>query len=540
VGERRRQGDVPAAADQARASAAAGWRAALGVAGLGFACRAASSTARWSRCSKKRCAAAETDPLWRASPSAWPSSCTSPPTSSGARRSARRRWPRRQLPDPATLAYVVNARHFAVWDSAEVEERLALADEAVRLAERIGDPDLALQGRTWRLMDFWEVGDVTGFDREYETYARQADARRAPKFLGFAAALRGLRLLWAARFEEAVIHSEVVLELGRRIGDRVAFMSVGIQVFLARRAQGRLAEIEPLVRAWADQAPAIPATRCMMAVLYLDLGREADARREYELLAADDFVALQRRNVLHPMLPYLAEIAVALADTRRAAILPESPAVRRPQHGTRPARHLRPGVARPRRARVPSRPVGRRRAPLPQRDRRGDPRPGPRLAGGDPVRLRRRAARARRRARAEPLRRGQAAADRLGLGPLRARLATLERIAVPQREAARAVVGGGENGRVAVSPGRDAAAGRSCISGEARRVRACGRRGRRMGSSAARASTGPSASAPTWSDCAIRAASATSPRCCASPAPRCRVDAGRRRTVARRRREPRR
>jgi hypothetical protein len=363
----------------------------------------------------------------------------------------------RQLPDPATLAYVVNARHFAVWDSAEVEERLALADEAVRLAERIGDPDLALQGRTWRLMDLWEVGDVTGFDREYETYARRADARRAPKFLGFAAALRGLRLLWAARFDEVVTHSEVVLELGRRIGDRVAFMSVGIQVFLARRAQGRLAEIEPLVRAWTDQAPAIPATRCMMAVLYLDLGREADARREYELLAADDFVALQRRNVLHPLLPYLAEVAVGLADTRRAAILYRSllPFAGRnmglgPHVIFGPAshalgvlachlgqwadaeRHFQNAIDEATRAQGPAWLAA--------------------IQCDYGAALRERG----ETARAEPLlRAAQAAADRLGLGPLRARLATLERIAVPQREAARAAAGGGENGRVGMSPGRD-------------------------------------------------------------------------------------
>jgi hypothetical protein len=227
----------------------------------------------------------------------------------------------RRLPDPATLAYVVNARHFAVWDSAEVDERLALAEEAVRLAERIGDPDLALQGRTWRLMDLWEVGDVTGFDREFEAYGRLADARRAPKFLGFAAALRGLRLLWAGRFEEAVAHTETVLELGRRIQDRSVLLSVGIQIFVARRAQGRLSDIEPLVRTWADQAPTIPATRCLLALLHADLGRDAEARREYELLAGDDFVALQRRNVWHPLLPYLAEVALALDDTRRAAIL---------------------------------------------------------------------------------------------------------------------------------------------------------------------------------------------------------------------------
>lgn len=230
----------------------------------------------------------------------------------------------RRCGDEATLAYVVNARHFAVWDSAEVEERLALADEAVRLAERIGDPDLALQGRTWRLIDLWETGEVTAFDREFEAYQHLSDARRVPKFLGFAAALTGLRLLWAGRFEEAIAHSESVLALGERVGDRAAFTSVAVQVFVARRAQGRLAELEPLARAAAASPASPPAARCMLAVLYADLGRFDEARRELEVLAGDDFVALQRRNVLHPLLPYLAEVVAALGDTRRAAIIHRS------------------------------------------------------------------------------------------------------------------------------------------------------------------------------------------------------------------------
>lgn len=440
-------------------------RAALGVAGLGFGLPRGMVDAEIVTLLEEALRGlAETDPLW---PRVAVRLAVELHFSADAERreglSQAAVDAARRLPDPATLAYVINARHFAVWDSAEVEERLALAAEAVRLAERIGDPDLGLQGRTWQLMDLWEVGDVTGFDREYETYARLAEGRRAPKFLGFAAALRGLRLLWAGRFEDAVAHSETVLELGRRIGDRAASMSAGVQVFVARRAQGRLAEIEPLVRLWVEQAPAIPAARCLLALLYADLGREAEARREYELLAADDFVALQRRNVLHPLLPSLAEVALALADTRRAAILYRGllPFAGRnmgfgPHVVFGPAshslgllavhldqwddaeRHFRNAVAEATRAQGPAWLAAIEcdyGAAL--------------LARGDA-------------ARAEPLlRAARAAAERLGLGLIGARLAALDRVEVPRREpASAAVAAAAEGGRGGAAPARDAAAGR--------------------------------------------------------------------------------
>lgn len=439
-------------------------RAALGVAGLGFGLpRGVVDAENVALLEEALRGLPESDPLWPrvavrlAVELHFSADAERRETLSQAAVAAARR-----LPDVATLAYVVNARHFAVWDSAEVEERLALADEAVRLADRIGEPELALQGRTWRLMDLWEIGDVTGFDREYETYARLADARRAPKFLGFAAALRGLRLLWAGKFDEAVAHSETVLELGQRIGDRAAFMSIGIQVFVARRAQGRLAEIEPMVRLGVEQAPAIPAPRCMLALLHTDLGHEADARREYELLAADDFVALQRRNVLHPLLPYLAEIAVALGDTRRAAILYRSllPFAGR-NMGLGPhvifgpsshalgllaaelgqwadaERHFRNAIDEATRAQGPAWLAAIEcdyGAAL--------------LARGDA-------------ARAEPLlRSARAAAERLGMGLIRNRLAAVESAEVPQREpVSAAVAAAGESGRGVAAP-RDGGNGR--------------------------------------------------------------------------------
>ncbi|MBX3025495.1 AAA family ATPase [bacterium] len=456
-----------AAAEQARRLGRAQEvaRAALGVAGLGFGLpRGVVDAENVALLEEALRGLPESDPLWPrvavrlAVELHFSADAERRETLSQAAVAAARR-----LPDLATLAYVLNARHFAAWDSAEVEERLALADEAVRLADRIGEPETALQGRTWRLMDLWEVGDVTGFDREYETYARLAEARQAPKFLGFASALRGLRLLWAGKFEEVVSHSERVLAFGQRIGDRAAFMSAGIQVFVARRAQGRLAEIEPTARLWAEQAPTIPAARCLLAVLYADLGRAADARREYELLAADDFVALQRRNVWHPLLPYLAELALALADGRRAAILYRGllPFAGR-NMGLGP--HVIFGPA--------SHPLGTLAAHLGQWD---DAERHFRHAIEEATRAQGPAWLAAiecdygaalwargETARADPLlRRARAAAERLGMELISRRLTALERLEVPQREAlSGAVAAAAESGRGGPASGRDGSNGR--------------------------------------------------------------------------------
>jgi len=85
----------------------------------------------------------------------------------------------RRLGDPATLAAVLYDRHLAIWGSPEAEvagERLAIATEVVRLAEAIGDREMALRGRGLRRSDLLEQGDIAGFEADLaasEETARQ-------------------------------------------------------------------------------------------------------------------------------------------------------------------------------------------------------------------------------------------------------------------------------------------------------------------------------------------------------------------------------
>ena len=62
-----------------------------------------------------------------------------------------------------TLAAALNARHVALWDPDHVTERVAVAEEMIAVAERAGDREAALQGRNWRVVDLFELGDVDGW-----------------------------------------------------------------------------------------------------------------------------------------------------------------------------------------------------------------------------------------------------------------------------------------------------------------------------------------------------------------------------------------
>jgi len=225
--------------------------------------------------------------------------------------------------DVATLAYVVNARHFALWNSRDVDERLAIANEAIDLAEQAHDRNLAFQAHIWRLIDLIELGAGSDWERELEICERLAEALRQPRFLSVVATLRAMRSLWLGRFDEVDAIGQRILALAERAQDPSAAATVGLQRCLVRRARGDRAAMTAMTERAPHQFPSLPATRCVVAVIHMDLGHEAEARAEYEQLAAHGFADLVRVNGLDSLLPWLAELSRYLGDRRGAEILYE-------------------------------------------------------------------------------------------------------------------------------------------------------------------------------------------------------------------------
>ncbi|MGH8896625.1 MAG: ATP-binding protein [Egibacteraceae bacterium] len=229
----------------------------------------------------------------------------------------------RRIGDPVTLAAVLYEWHVAIWGSAKPAERLDIATEVVRLAERSGDRALALQGRALRMGNLLELGDMPALDAEIETYDRMTAALRQLHYRWHVPLLRATQATLAGRFEEAERLAEEGRALGQRVHHQGATVFFPLALGMIRFAQGRYDELEGLLREQVGRYPALPGWRASLAYALAEAGRKEEARVEFERLAVDDFAGLPRDFTWVSNLAFHALTCTALGDTRAAAKLYE-------------------------------------------------------------------------------------------------------------------------------------------------------------------------------------------------------------------------
>ena len=129
-----------------------------------------------------------------------------------------------------TLASVLSTRHVALFGPDDLEERLAVADEIVRLARRMDDAELELQGHGWRVVDLVEVGDVTAADEAMAEHARLARLLGQPRHQRDQAAWRAMRAMLDGRFADAEAAIADVFALSERADDPGGLPDRGVEV----------------------------------------------------------------------------------------------------------------------------------------------------------------------------------------------------------------------------------------------------------------------------------------------------------------------
>jgi len=222
----------------------------------------------------------------------------------------------RRLDDPRTLATCLDARHYALWRPETVDERLEVAAELRRVAEQTGDPELELEGAGWTVVDLLELGDVQGADIQIAAASKLAEALQRPIWLWWTSLLRCTRAQLAGHFAEAERLADETLEIGRHGQAENAVNAYWQAMFNIRREQGRLAEVEPSVRRFIELYPRLVAWRAGLALLLVELGREDEARAEFEALAGLDDLPRDANWLIGVTL--LAEVCGALGDGARA------------------------------------------------------------------------------------------------------------------------------------------------------------------------------------------------------------------------------
>jgi DNA-binding SARP family transcriptional activator len=227
----------------------------------------------------------------------------------------------RKLDDPPTLVYTLIGRRLAVWAPENLDEPFEIDREIVRLADETGDPELGVGARLFRLKGHLIRGDGRAARADLEDAARLADEARRPSAHWHVEVHRAELALLEGRFDDAERHIADMARLGERAQVSDAAVSAVTQTFAVRWARGDLGKISDDVERLAEERPSRPMFRCLLAVLDLELGRPDRARRTLEALGAEGFAAVPRDEELMLTLALLVEVAAALGDVERAAVL---------------------------------------------------------------------------------------------------------------------------------------------------------------------------------------------------------------------------
>ena len=180
--------------------------------------------------------------------------------------------------DPGTLVYAIQGYILGHHSPEHTGRQLELATELVALATRVGDKERVLEGHEERLDAFLEFGDMTAAKLELEAMTRLARELHQPSQEWFAAIYRALLTLLTGNLSEAEEQISAAHRLGRRAQGWSAAVTYRLQLYALRREQGRLADVEDLVRRSAEEFPTYPIWRCVLAQLTAELGDGTEAR----------------------------------------------------------------------------------------------------------------------------------------------------------------------------------------------------------------------------------------------------------------------
>jgi DNA-binding SARP family transcriptional activator len=227
----------------------------------------------------------------------------------------------RRVGDKATLADVLASTLWAIRGPDNLHESLALAGELARVADEVGD-DTTRALTHLRLLDLrLQLGDIDAVERELKALQQLAQTRKEPYFTWLLAQLRVGHALLQGRLQDSETLAHDAMTRRFESHDETAGRIFGTQMFWIRHEQGQLDELLQISKNLTEQYPQIPAARCALAVIYVELGQTAQAHHELEELARDDFCDLPRDDSWLSNLSGLSVVASMLGDVRRARLL---------------------------------------------------------------------------------------------------------------------------------------------------------------------------------------------------------------------------
>jgi len=203
----------------------------------------------------------------------------------------------RRLGDATALGPALNAAAVLYDSPADTEKRLALMEEALPITLPTRDIATVSLAHGIVLWSQLELGDLRGFDATMAEAAELINEARVPSTMWWIPQWKATSAMLRGELAEAEAHANETFVMGQKAGDPGVMQTFGAEMFVIRRDQSRLLELEGAIRGMVEEFPAVPAWRCALAVLLAETDRADEARAELEQLSANDYANVTRDNL---------------------------------------------------------------------------------------------------------------------------------------------------------------------------------------------------------------------------------------------------
>jgi tetratricopeptide (TPR) repeat protein len=190
-------------------------------------------------------------------------------------------------------------------------------------ARQAGNLELELHAHAWLVVDLLQMGDRDAVDAQIEAFNAGAERLRQPLYLWNVVVWRAMRALLAGDLGQAEELASRAVSVGAPGETVTAPQYHAIQLLAIRREQDRMAELEPVARGVVADNPDRPAWRAGLAMLLRQDGRIEEAQEQLDIIAASKFEDIPRDGDWMTAVALISEVATALDDAERAAVLYE-------------------------------------------------------------------------------------------------------------------------------------------------------------------------------------------------------------------------
>lgn len=226
----------------------------------------------------------------------------------------------RRLGDPLVLLRVIGIVYCTFFLPDNLDDRLSALDDAVSISRTIGDRSASFLVTSGLALACLQAGDRSGFDTHVDAYCTLADEIGEHARRWVALILRSMRCMLEGNPEGAEEYANAALALGAD-SEPDALELFGSQLVLIRHAQGRLDEVVDLFAQAVADNPGLPVFRGALAWMYCELDRYEDAFSTIKEDIADGFSRFPYDMTWLIAMSGLAEVCARLGERDAARLL---------------------------------------------------------------------------------------------------------------------------------------------------------------------------------------------------------------------------